>query len=201
MAWAGQTPGGFRVVLDLSLLLSLHQGKESKCELSRRKVMFYELLFTFLSWHKKVTKKVKKEKIYSPFLSFALIELLYYCGFGFLALMLNSIFAININLPDLYRSLFKQTKTIFEARCVAWAGQTPGGFRVVLFASVVADQQTTCRSGDLQGIDAFLLNKISVSVLCIDWFYFIIITKWEKHSLFKGCLFIFLTSQKPSIKI
>jgi len=26
----GQTPGGFRVVPDLSLLLSLHQGKESK---------------------------------------------------------------------------------------------------------------------------------------------------------------------------
>jgi hypothetical protein len=26
----GQTPGGFRVVLDLSLLLSLYQDKESK---------------------------------------------------------------------------------------------------------------------------------------------------------------------------
>jgi len=30
---AGQTPGGFRVVLDFSLLLSLHQGKESKEQL------------------------------------------------------------------------------------------------------------------------------------------------------------------------
>jgi len=27
---AGQTPGGFRVVLEFSLLLSLYQGKESK---------------------------------------------------------------------------------------------------------------------------------------------------------------------------
>ena len=30
VALAGQTPGGVRVVLDFSLLLSLHQGKESK---------------------------------------------------------------------------------------------------------------------------------------------------------------------------
>jgi len=49
VALAGQTPGGFRVVLDFSLLLSLHQGKESKNEYEeteRNKTFAHHLFFS-----------------------------------------------------------------------------------------------------------------------------------------------------------